>query len=44
MAETGPATSYFFSRLTMTSGTSVPGVTIDTDWWLPRVVTVMFDV
>src|SRR5262249_35495491 len=35
---------YFFSRLTVISGTSAPGVTIDTDWWLPRVVKVMFDV
>src|SRR5262249_51234278 len=35
---------YLFSRLTMISGTSAPGVTIDTDWWLPRVVKVMLDV
>ena len=35
---------YRFSRLTTTSGTSAPGVTIDTDWWLPRVVMVMLDV
>ena len=35
---------YLFSRLTVISGTSVPGVTIDTDWWLPRVVRVMLDV
>jgi hypothetical protein len=34
---------YRFSRFTTTSGTSAPGVTIDTDWWLPRVVIVMLD-
>ena len=38
------ADTYFFSRLTTISGTSVPGVMIDTDWWLPRVVKVMLDV
>src|SRR5579884_720908 len=36
-----PGDSYLFSRLTVTSGTSAPGVTIDTDWWLPRMVMVM---
>ena len=35
---------HFFSRLTAISGTSVPGIMIDTDWWLPRVIKVMFEV
>jgi hypothetical protein len=38
------AGAYRRSWLTETSGTSAPGVTINTDWWLPRVETVMFDV
>jgi hypothetical protein len=37
-------TDHFFSRLMAISATSVPGVMIDTDWWLPRVVKVMFEV
>ena len=36
--------TYLLSRLTVISGTSAPGVTINTDWWLPRVVKVMLDV
>jgi len=36
--------SYFLWRLTVISGTSAPGVVIDTDWRLPRVIKVMFEV